>query len=58
LNKQELDVDLNDIKSGLTTMEGNVNFLIDTVGQVRQDIIGINLQLQQREDAINQLNNS
>jgi archaellum component FlaC len=43
---QEIERDLNDIKSRLTTLEGNVNFLIDTVGKVRQDIVGINLLLQ------------
>jgi archaellum component FlaC len=31
----------------LQKLDSNVNFLIDTVAQVRQDIIVINLQLQQ-----------
>jgi methyl-accepting chemotaxis protein len=54
------DINLRLIKvtNRVGTLEGNVNFLIDTVAQNSQDIARINLQLQQHQDAINQLNNT
>jgi hypothetical protein len=57
MSRQEIDNDLNDIRLRLTTLEGNVNFLIDSEAQDRQDIININLQLQQLQGLPGQVNN-
>jgi archaellum component FlaC len=51
-----IEFSLNNLTSSVTTLEGNVNFLIDSEAQDRQDIIGINLQLQQLQGLPSQVN--
>jgi hypothetical protein len=58
LNTTNYQPQIDELNNKVSTLEGNVNFLIDTVAQVRLDIIDINLHLQQHQDSINQLNNT
>jgi hypothetical protein len=46
---QDLETDLNDIRSRFTTLESGVTFLLDTVGRIEQNSTYINNQLQQHQ---------
>jgi DNA repair ATPase RecN len=45
VSKQELDTDLNDIPSRLTSLESDVLFIFDTLDQALTSITDINLRL-------------
>jgi peptidoglycan hydrolase CwlO-like protein len=58
VSKQDLDTDLSNITSRLTTLDGNVTFLLDTVRKIEQNLTYINNQLQKQQTTINQLNST
>jgi ACT domain-containing protein len=58
VSNQQYQTDLSNIMTQLTTLEGNVTFLLNTIDKVEQNLTYINNQLQQQQTTITQLNST